>query len=145
MLPSFLHWHHDSFLQCRTLVGIACDEGALHSWALAGEITNGLAQLGRSQMKLAVVAKCHIPMIATSKDCDPFWVPWSFIVQKRQKCQSSPGFIGLVNHFNTMILDQSACFLSWVSCPMLDIFFSNIAFVICAIKWRAKPWFWAFL
>jgi hypothetical protein len=78
MLLSFLHLHHDSFLQHRTLVGIACDEGALRSWALAEEVTNGFALLGRRQVQLAVVAKCHIPMIATSKDCNPFWVPWSF-------------------------------------------------------------------
>ncbi len=64
-----------SFLQHRMLVGIACNEGALHSWALAGEITNGLPQLGRRQMNLPVAAQCHIPMIATSKDCNPFWFP----------------------------------------------------------------------
>jgi hypothetical protein len=108
-----------------------CNEGTLYSWALLGKVTKGLTHLGRRQVQLIVVAECHVvPMIATSKDCNPCWVPYSFIVQTLQKCQGSPSFIGFLQQFNIVILDQSTSFLSWVSCPILDIFLDAIALFV---------------
>jgi hypothetical protein len=104
-------------------VCIACaDEGALCSWALVGEITHGLVCLGRRQVKLAVAAECQVAMIATSKDCDPFWVPWRFMVQTWQTHQGSLGFICFVKHFGTVILDQSSASSPWsvVQCLMIS-------------------------
>jgi predicted membrane-bound spermidine synthase len=36
---------------------------------------------GRRQVQLVVAAELHLAMIATSKDCNPFWLLWSFAVQ----------------------------------------------------------------